>query len=176
MPPRAPALLGVGIALALMGCQSTEPTGLEISWATEYERVDQVVDDSDLVVIGTAASQAPIASDEAGMELDATLTTFDVLEVERGTLEAPTVDVRSSDGLAQDEAAAFDVGTTYLVFLQDFEFEPGQGTGTFITVGQVAAYELPAGPYDATTTARRITTRGGLPNRASLAELLEPLG
>lgn len=54
----------------------------------------------------------------------------------------------------------------------------GESTGTFITVGQVAAYEVSepatsARSASATESVERVTTRGGLPTNASLSEILE---
>lgn len=169
------ALIGIGLSLALAGCSSPAPRN-DASWANEYDTVDQVVADSDLVIIGTAVRQERVADDEAGTELSTTLTTLNVDEVRLGDGVSSTVKVRSSDGFGRDEAVAFDVGSSYLVFLEEFEFVPGEGTGTYITVGQVAAYEVsdPSGRGGSPDgqLVERVTTRGGLPVHASLAEIL----
>lgn len=179
MPIQRLVLIGLSLSLALVGCSSPAPQKYDASWVVEYDTIDQVVEDSDLVIIGTAVQQDNVADDMAGTEFTTTLTTFDVTEVRSGEMDSKTVQVRSSDGFTRDEAVAFDIGASYLIFLEEFEFVPGEGTGTYITVGQVAAYEVPdsSGRAGARVTggelAERITTRGGLPEDSTLAEILD---
>lgn len=152
----------------LSGCASTpspQNQGNHASWVDSWDTYDDVLEDTSLVIIGEAIGQRKISSTEDGKgATDTTLTTFRVLQSYGA--DTDEVYVRSSDGFADDEVAVYQVGQEYLVYLTPFEFQPGKSTGTYITVGQLAAYQISG------KEALRTTSRDGLPRQVTVDELV----
>lgn len=109
-------------------------------------------------------TKVPSSENGAAGEIGATLTTFEVAE-SFGLGGAGESLVRSSDGFSPGEVAEFEVGQEHLVFGVPFEFTPGEPTGDYIAVGQLAAYRI----NRARESAERITTGDGLLARAEVA-------
>lgn len=172
----ASSLAGMALAaaFALSACSGPQPSqeqqtnaeARSASWARTYDNYDAVLRETTLVVVATAATQEKISSIEDGTgPKDSTLTTF---QVTRALGEAAEdVKVRSTDGLPGSEAASYTVGQKYVLFLQPFEFQRGVPTGSFITVGQLAAYKVDG------DLAVRITSRDALPLNTTMSDLLD---
>lgn len=164
-------LLSCGVAmLPLVACSSPHPEGArtsasDASWDRSYDSLDAVLAETTVVVSGAAVSQEKIPSTEDGSGLkNSTLTTF---RIEKTLGERISeAKVRSTDGLPDGEAATYTVGQSYILFLRPFEFRRGVSTGTYIAVGQLAAYRLTG------ENAVRVTERDSLPVTISAQELL----
>lgn len=162
-------LAGLSLGTACTEISSSPPPATQAahaSWTTSYNNLEEVLKDTTLVAIGFATGQEKIASlsDGTGPK-DTTLTTPRVTRSFGEDVEQ--VQVRSSDGFEVEEAVQYVVGQEYLVFLKPFEFEKGKPTGTFIAVGQLAAYAVNG------EGAMRVTSRDSLVRRTSLTSLLE---
>ncbi|MFT3888809.1 MAG: hypothetical protein QM713_11685 [Arachnia sp.] len=153
--------------LALAGCTPATTSGGSsgASWIQAWDTYEAVLADTVAVVIATATGQTQISSvaDGSGAK-DTTLTEFAVERSLGQQLE--TVAVRNSGGFAPEEAAQYEIGRKYLLFLAPFVFAEGEDTGTYIAVGQLAAYRVDG------DRATRLTTRDALPREATVDELL----
>ena len=170
--PRAVAfLLSVIVAVMVtVGCSvQSEDAFYEGSWVKVYESLDDVTAETELVVEATALAQEKVRSTaEPGGPSHTTLTTFQVHSVmaPSNTSKVVEVKVRSSDGFSSGEVAQYSIGTRYVLFLKPFVFYPGEDTGSYIAVGQLAAFEIDG------QSAERITTRDvAVPSKVALSVL-----
>lgn len=164
-------LLSAVAPMSTAGCsvQSEDDASYEASWVKAYESFDDVTAETELVVEATALTQEKVRSTAApGGPLHTTLTTFQVHSVMAPSNASKIVEVkvRSSDGFSNGEVAQYSIGTSYVLFLEPFVFYPGEDTGSYIAVGQLAAFEIDG------QSAERITTRDvAVPSKVALSVL-----
>lgn len=77
-----------------------------------------------------------------------TVTTVSVADVVSGDNPGRTVEVRQfgdANNTSDELASLLQAGKDYTLYLQPFEFEPGESTGQYVVVGGNAAWEQTAG-------------------------------
>lgn len=91
-----------------------------------------------------------------------TVTTVSVTDVVSGDEPGRTVDVRQfgdANNTSDELASLLQSGKDYLLYLQPFEFEPGESTGQYVVVGGNAAWEQTTdGRYEITTRESELPT------------------
>lgn len=143
---RGAALVAVSVAVggALAGCGGASQTsGSSGSRHRVYESLDAMVDDSDLVLVGTAGDQR-VVSDGEGSAMTSTLTDLavdDVLRADDATSAGSTTTVRqvtTAKGWTSSEPdSPLRPGERYLLFLNHSGL-PGRAATDLFPVGVVA--------------------------------------
>jgi hypothetical protein len=142
MPTRKPLLRAVTVASAalalLSGCVSSTTTGEANSWAFYYESLDSALASTHAIVLGTVVEATPVSDDNGIQYVTATVETGTVLA---GDIGLGTIPVQQYGAEAQDPGIPhLEVGSTYLLFLESFNFESYQPCGPATGMYSVAAW------------------------------------
>lgn len=137
-------LVAVAAAGLLVGCGGSRGTnGSSGSRVQIYESLDAMVDDSDLVLVGTAGDQR-VVSDGEGSAMTSTLTGLtieDVVRADDATSAGSTATVRqvtTAKGWTSSEPESpLRPGERYLLFLNHSGL-PGEASADLFPVGVVA--------------------------------------
>lgn len=139
------AVLLAIVVLSLAGCSAdtgegpaNEPPGggIALSEATgsDFQSIEELTEAAELIVVAEAAG---VESRGTIGEVDFVTTKLSVVNAIKGSIDAASISLRQVD-TAYETAhlpPAVEAGTTYLLFLIAFEFEPGAPTGDYTLVG-----------------------------------------